>query len=195
MFTNDCETDETVGRIVGIDPGSTMLGFSNLEYDLRSFDIVRTCAYTFNASKMRLNELDICNHSERYARIYELMDAVYDAFLTLRPHFVICESPFMAMRRPQAYGALVEVVFAIRMALRKYDPTMSLDLIDPPSAKNAVGAPGNAKKEQVHAALKKLLATLNFDVANSAAPFDELDEHSVDSLAIAYSRWKKLTEE
>ena len=189
------DPDQQVGRIVGIDPGSTTLGFSILEYDLHSFEIVRTYARTFNAGKMKLSELDIANHSERYARIYELMDAIYDAFVELQPNFVISESPFMAMRRPQAYGALVEVVFAIRSALRKYDPTMNLDLIDPPRAKNAVGAAGNAKKEQVHAALKELLPTLHFDETRSSESFDELDEHSVDGLAIAYSRWKKLTEE
>ena len=189
------DPDLQVGRIVGIDPGSTTLGFSILEYDLHSFEIVRSYARTFNAGKMKLSELDIVNHSERYARIYELMDALYDAFVELQPNFVISESPFMAMRRPQAYGALVEVVFAIRSALRKYDPTMNLDLIDPPRAKNAVGAPGNAKKEQVHDSLKKLLSSLHFDESRSSKSFDELDEHSVDGLAIAYSRWKKLTEE
>lgn len=187
--------DQQVGRIVGIDPGSTTLGFSILEYDLHSFEIVRTYARTFNAGKMKLSELDIANHSERYARIYELMDTLYDAFVEMEPTFVISESPFMAMRRPQAYGALVEVVFAIRSALRKYDPTMNLDLIDPPRAKNAVGAGGNAKKEQVHAALKKLLPNLHFDETRSSESFDKLDEHSVDGLAIAYSRWRKLTEE
>lgn len=194
-MTNNRDSEQQVGRIVGIDPGSTTLGFAVLEYDLRTFEIVRTYARTFNAGKMKLNALDIANHSERYARIYELTDTLYDAFVELMPNFVISESPFMAMRRPQAYGALVEVVFAIRSALRKYDPTMSLDLIDPPSAKNAVGAAGNAKKEQVHIAMKKLLPTLHFDESLSGASFDELDEHSVDGSAIAYSRWKKLTEE
>lgn len=189
------DPDQQVGRIVGIDPGSTTLGFSILEYDLHSFEIVRTYARTFNAGKMKLSELDIANHSERYARIYELMDTLYDAFVEMEPTFVISESPFMAMRRPQAYGALVEVVFAIRSALRKYDPTMNLDLIDPPRAKNAVGAAGNAKKEQVYAALKKLLPNLHFDETRSSESFDKLDEHSVDGLAIAYSRWRKLTEE
>jgi Holliday junction resolvasome RuvABC endonuclease subunit len=195
MFTNDDDLDQAICRIIGIDPGSTTLGFSVLEYDARTLKIIRTYAFTFNAGKMKLSDLDIENHSERYARIYELMEALYEKFVELKPTFVICESPFMAMRRPQAYGALVEVVFAIRSALRKYDPTMSLDLIDPPSAKNAVGAPGNAKKEQVAAALKKLLPELHFDVALSEASFDQLDEHSVDGTAIAYSRWKKLVEE
>jgi Holliday junction resolvasome RuvABC endonuclease subunit len=189
------DNDRQVGLIVGIDPGSTTMGFSILEYDLHSFEIVRTYARTFNAGKMKLNELDIVNHSERYARIYELMDTLYDAFVEIQPTFVISESPFMAMRMPQAYGALVEVVFAVRSALRKYDPTMTLDLIDPPRAKNAVGAAGNAKKEQVHTSLKKLLPILHFDEALSAKSFDELDEHSVDGIAIAYSRWKKLIDE
>ena len=194
MVTSN-DPDQQVGRIVGIDPGSTTLGFSILEYDLHSFEIVRTYARTFNAGKMKLSELDIANHSERYARIYELMDALYDAFVEIEPTLVISESPFMAKRMPMAYGALVEVVFAIRSALRKYDPTMNLDLIDPPRAKNAVGAAGNAKKDQVHAALKKLLPDLHFDETRSSESFDGLDEHSVDGLAIAYSRWKKLTEE
>lgn len=195
MFTNDEDLDQAICRVIGIDPGSTTLGFSVLEYDARTLKIIRTYAFTFNAGKMKLNDLDVETHSERYARIYELMEALYEKFVELRPTFVICESPFMAMRRPQAYGALVEVVFAIRSALRKYDPTMSLDLIDPPSAKNAVGAAGNAKKEQVHAALAKLLPELRFDESLSEAPFLELDEHSVDGTAIAYSRWKKLVDE
>jgi Holliday junction resolvasome RuvABC endonuclease subunit len=195
MFTNDDDLDQAICRIIGIDPGSTTLGFSVLEYDARTLKIIRTYALTFNAGKMKLSDLDIESHSERYARIYELMEALYDKFVELQPTFVICESPFMAMRRPQAYGALVEVVFAIRSALRKYDPTMSLDLIDPPSAKNAVGAAGNAKKEQVQAALMKLLPELHFDESLSEAPFAKLDEHSVDGTAIAYSRWKKLVDE
>lgn len=195
MFTNDDDLDQAICRIIGIDPGSTTLGFSVLEYDARTLKIIRTYAFTFNAGKMKLSDLDIETHSERYARIYELMEALYEKFVELKPTFVICESPFMAMRRPQAYGALVEVVFAIRSALRKYDPTMSLDLIDPPSAKNAVGAAGNAKKEQVQVALMKLLPELHFDESLSEASFVKLDEHSVDGTAIAYSRWKKLVDE
>ena len=60
------DPDLQVGRIVGIDPGSTTLGFSILEYDLHSFETVRSYARTFNAGKMKLSELDIVNHSERY---------------------------------------------------------------------------------------------------------------------------------
>lgn len=195
MFSNDEELNESVCRIVGIDPGSTTLGFSVLEYDARTFNIIRTYAYTLNAGKMKLNLQDIENHSERYARIYEIMDALYKAFYEIKPNHVISESPFMAILRPSAFAPLVEVVFAIRSALRQYDPLMPLDLIDPPSAKNAVGAPGNAKKDKVKEAVVALLPILCFDEVESGCTFDQLDEHAVDGLAIAYSRWKKLVAE
>lgn len=195
MIVNDTNTDPMICRIVGIDPGSTTLGFSVLEYDACTLQIARSYAYTFNAGKMHLNDLDTLSHSERYARIYALMEALFQAFLDLKPTFIISESPFMAMKQPQAYGALVEVVFAIRSAVRMYDPAMRLDLIDPPSAKKAVGATGNAKKDQVMLAVKKILHQIVFDPVMSQSSFDELDEHSVDALAIAYSRWLKLIEE
>lgn len=194
MFVNDCENNQEVGRIIGIDPGSTTLGVSIIEYDVRTLKILRTCAYTLNASKMRLNELDIENHSDRYARIYELGDALYDLFVAAAPNFIISESPFLSRRMPTTFAVLTEVVFAIRYAVRKYDPTIKLDLVDPPSAKMAVGASGKAKKDQVHAALKKIEAEICFDEANSAFAFNLLDEHSVDAIAIGYYKWKKLLE-
>lgn len=195
MFSFDDDLDQSICRIIGIDPGSTTLGFSIIEYDARTFSIIRTYAHTLNAGKMKLNLQDIENHSERYARIYEISEAMYESFIELRPNLVISESPFMALKQPTAYAALVEVVFAIRTALRKYDPLMSLNLIDPPRAKNAVGAPGNAKKDQVKEAVEKILPALHFDEIESGCTFLELDEHAVDGIAIAYSRWLKLVEE
>lgn len=195
MFVNDCEPDDHVGRIIGIDPGSTTLGCTLLEYDVRTMEIIRLCAYTFNADKMRLDDLTTINHSERYARIFKLVDTLYDVFMKVRPNYIISESPFLKRRFPQAFAVLTEVVLSVRMAVRRYDPTMSLDLVDPPTAKMAVGATGKANKEEVHAALKKLLPTLHFDESKSAASFAELDEHSTDGAAIAYYKWKRLCEE
>ncbi|BAW19060.1 putative crossover junction endodeoxyribonuclease RuvC [Ralstonia phage RP31] len=197
MFTNNCEPDDHIGRIVGIDPGSTTLGCTLLEYDVRTMEILRLCAYTFNADKMRLDDLTVLNHSERYARIIELSEALYNVFLNVRPNFIISESPFLKRRFPQAFAVLTEVVFGIRMAVRKYDPTMQLDLVDPPTAKKAVGIVGKEdmkSKTKVHECLKKLILP-KFDAAHSAAEFAELDEHSTDSGAIAYYKWKKLCEE
>jgi Holliday junction resolvasome RuvABC endonuclease subunit len=89
----------------------------------------------------------------------------------------------------------METVFAIRTAARNYDESLALDLVDPPSAKNAVGAPGNAKKEQVYAAMHKMLDALVYDKTEYDLEFSKLDEHSVDALAIAFWRMKKLQQE
>lgn len=191
MFVDSGDTSR-VGRIVGIDPGTTTMGLSLIEYDLDTLIIQRSCAYTLNAGRMPLSELDVLSHSERYARIFELMDILYKLFVQIQPHHVISESAFMSRRMPTAYGALSEVIFAVRLALRRYDPGIPLDLIDPPSAKRAVGASGKAKKDEVHTAIKKLVDDLCFDSQYSAAIFDNLDEHSVDALAIAYSKWSMI---
>lgn len=185
----------TEGVVIGIDPGSDKLGFACIHYDLKTLEIVRTYARTFTASKMSLSPLTKQTHGQRYARIYKLSEVLLEMFQTINPTHVICESPFMAMRRPQAYGALMETVFAIRTALRQFDETIALDLIDPPSAKKAVGAPGNAKKEQVQAALTKMFSALHYDDAEWETPFATLDEHSVDAIAIGYSRVMKLQQE
>ena len=198
MFVNDCENNQEVGRIVGIDPGTTTMGISVIEYNVVTLEIIRTCAHTVNAGKLRLSEQDVDSHGARYARIFGLQNALYELFLEIKPNFVIAESPFMARRMPTAFAALTEVVFAIRSALRMFDPTMVLDLIDPPSAKLAVGAKtvkGGDTKKPVRLALNKLENVLQFDNTSSAATFDQLDEHSIDGTAIAYARWRRLREE
>lgn len=185
----------TEGVVIGIDPGSDTLGFACIHYDLKTMGILRSYSKTFKASKMTLSPITKQTHGNRYARIFKLSEVLLEMFQEINPTHVVCESPFMAMRRPQAYGALMETVFAIRTALRQFDEGMALDLIDPPSAKNAVGAAGNAKKEQVQAALSKLLDVIKYDEAELGVEFSKLDEHSIDALAIAYSRVKKLQQE
>lgn len=185
----------TEGVVIGIDPGSDTLGFACIHYDLKTRDIIRSYSKTFKASSMYLSPVTKQTHGARYARIYKLAEVLLEMFLQILPTHVVCESPFMAMRRPQAYGALMETVFAIRTAIRNYDESLALDLVDPPSAKNAVGAPGNAKKEQVFAAIKKVLDTLKYDSTEYSVEFNDLDEHSIDALAIAFWRMKKLQQE
>lgn len=196
MFTNHCDTEEHVGRIIGIDPGSTTLGCSMLEYDVRTLEITRLCAYTFNADRMRLDDLAALNHSERFARILALSEALHDVFVANPPNHVACESPFLKRRFPQAFAVLTEVVFGVRLAVRRYDPTMELDLVDPPTAKKAVGIVRRedmSSKTKVHECLKTLLLD-KYDEDHSGRSFAKLDEHSTDGGAIAYWRWKKLGE-
>lgn len=192
----DYEYDERhYGRIIGIDPGSTTLGVSVIEYDIKTLAIVKTYSTTLNASKVPLNKHDVESHSDRYARIFKLSEMLLELFLKLRPNFIITESPFLKKRFPLTFAVLTEVVFAIRIAVKRYDPLQKLELVDPPTAKKAVGAKtvkGGDQKSPVHDALRLLLAILFFDPNRSIASFEELDEHSIDSMAVAYYKWTTL---
>lgn len=197
MVSSDDYNDDYICRIIGIDPGSTTLGMTVLEYDCRTMKIVKTYSWTLNAGRLNLSELDTMMHSERYARIFELADILYEFFVKILPNSIITESPFLKKRFPLPFAVLTEVVFAVRLAVRRYDPSISLDLVDPPSAKKAVGAKtvkGGNQKEPVHAALRLLLDSLHFDETLSASTFNDLDEHSIDSMAVAYYKWNSLVE-
>lgn len=175
---------QTFARIIGIDPGSTNMGYAVIDFDILTKQIVNTNSFTIRAEKAQLSESHAELFGARLGRIAALRDALFTYFLGDRPNFVICETPFIAMRQPAAYGSLTETVCAVREALALYDPYQCLYGVDPPSAKKMVGAAGNAKKPQMQEAVSKLLAELNYNSVVSG-DFWRLDEHAVDAIAIA----------
>lgn len=175
--------------IVGIDPGSENLGFATIEFDFATYEIVATKAITYVGSKlMSKNTWLTEHHGERVGRIACLKEIVIERLQELDPILVVCESPFYNPRRPGAYGVLVEVMLALKEATREYDPWRVLNMIDPPTVKKSVGAKGNAGKEDV------LQAVLNLPGLNyqGNVPLSDLDEHSIDAIAVAYSKYKEL---
>jgi Holliday junction resolvasome RuvABC endonuclease subunit len=178
--------------IIGIDPGSNTLGFSEIYFDVRDLSIIKSVARTLKGASI-LGPLGLSqSHSDRYCRIFSLAKEILKNFVELEPNFVICESPFISSRQPMAYGALMEIVFAVRRAVLDYDSTQPMDTVDPPRAKKAVGAPGNAKKPEMQSAVIKLKDEFKLDELLSDAPLESLDEHSIDALAIAYFKLQSL---
>ena len=178
----------SVARIIGIDPGSESLGLSCIDYDLVTQQVVSSTAQTFVGSKMGMNEWMGEVHSNRFARI----DAHYQNLMwvlqTMQPTFVVCETPFFNPRRPNAFEVLVEVLKMIRQALWDYDRHMRLETVDPPSVKKGVKAPGNADKAAMTVAVCRLEG-LNYQ---GTVPLAQLDEHSIDALAVAWVKVNQL---
>ena len=171
--------------VVGIDPGTKMLGVCILEFDLMSFEILNVQALTYDGSKIPSSDWVGHLHGDRVKRISALKDKLTDILIAYRPLYVCCESPFYNQKRPSAYGALTEIVCAIRDAVRNYDVWKPLYLIDPPSVKKAVNASGNAGKEDVKTAISKI-ETLS---RACVTPMANLDEHSIDAMAVAYAQY------
>jgi hypothetical protein len=115
---------------------------------------------------------------------------LYQLFCKWGPHAVICESPFLG-RFPQAFAALTETMSMIRRAVYRFDRTVYVETVDPPTAKMAVGVSGKGKdKEDVRQGVLKLQAqgvlfNLNRDVTL-------LDEHSIDAIAVGYHKYLKM---
>lgn len=179
------ETASARTSVIGIDPGTKMLGVCVLEFDLVSFEIVNVQAFTYDGARLPSSEWAGYLHGDRVRRISALRDKLADVFNAYRPLYVCCESPFYNQKRPSAYGALTEIVCAVREAVRDYDVWKPLYMIDPPSVKKAVNASGNAGKDDVKAAISKI-ETLS---RVCATPMANLDEHSIDAMAVAYAQY------
>lgn len=186
MFT--CHPEQYKVKVIGIDPGTETLGVCIMDIDLNTGIILGTRANTFVGSKLPFYDKQIATYvSPKTARLKAHEENLYSLFTFERPLIVASEFPFFNPRMPHAYGPLVETINTINVALSRYDSCNKLYGIDPSSVKNAVGAKGNAKKE----VMAEQLLTLE-NILLSDSPLRELDEHSVDAVAVAYSAYKNL---
>lgn len=177
--------------VIGIDPGSVNLGVGVIWYNVDTCNIDATEAKTYNGERMGRGSWITERSGDRAGRIAAHRDNLLRIFNIVQPAVIASESPFFNQRRPQAYGALTEVVCAIREAVQLHDSWKHLQLIDPPTVKNAVGAKGNAGKEEVK---EKLLGLSHINYQGDV-PLAMLDEHSIDAIAVAYCQLRRLMEQ
>ena len=188
-------------RVVGIDPGTKLLGVAALDLDLATGEVALAEVRTFDAEQlMRAYPHVIQVHGSRMARLMALEETLSGFFNYLQPHAIVSESPYMG-RFPQAYAALTECVSGIRRAVYRYDQFLPLLMVDPMTAKLAVGVTSKGRpkvgrgkpgktglvKEDVRVGL------LQQPILNlSGADLNLIDEHSVDAIAVAYSHVRYL---
>lgn len=70
----------------------------------------------------------------------------------------------------------------LRQSVMQYDQWLPYYMVDPPTVKKAVGAKGNADKEEV----KRQLLLIPEIVEKSLVDLSTLDEHSIDAIAVGY---------
>lgn len=180
-------------RVLGIDPGTTTLGVSRLDYDFEGPEVDIVDAFTFTARESHpgyQNTLE--TYGNKYARLQNLQECLVQLFQEHRPHAVICEQPYLG-RFATAYAALTECAFIIHQALFAYDPYLPLWRVEPRPAKLAAGVvmpkPGSKEKltkDHVRIALAQQ-PHLRWHV-----DMTELDEHAVDATAVALYYMKTL---
>lgn len=178
-----------VYRVMGIDPGTDTLGLSVLDLNLTDCSIVIRQAMTVSGERnsrryTHFNEV----YGDKAARLYAHETFLLNAMQCWMPHSIISEAPFLG-RFPAAFAALVECLSSIRTAVNQYDCSLPLLTVDPPTAKKAVGVvKKGSTKDDVKAGILSMLGPKFRTDINVA----ELDEHSIDSIAVAYSRCLQL---
>lgn len=177
-------THETTFRILAIDPGTDTLGTAVLDVDLTCGRVSLVAAQTFSGASGAAYYPDVGDtHGNRSAKLYSHEQNLGALFRHFQPHNVTCEAPYMG-RFPQAFEALVECRSSIRRALYNYDPTMPLEMVDPPTAKLAVGTvlKRGMDKGAVRAAILQLSNLYNATGRSVAV----MDEHTIDAIAVGY---------
>lgn len=172
-------------RLLAIDPGSTTLGFALMLIDPVLKQITVGDAFTLNVGRgVNTHSLRFEQYGAKAERLHQIYMNMSSVLYQLQPHLFIAESPFVG-RFAAAFEALVEVRDALKAALWAHDPTMLYESVDPLTAKKAVGAAVyKGSKENVR---DSVIALPDLIWAPNVMKY-ELDEHSIDAVAVGYCR-------
>lgn len=176
--------------VVGIDPGSSKLGFSVVSVDLSTG--VRTLIYsgTIDATKaITRDSVYALVRGKRDARLSYIGREIFRLLDEYSPELVAVESAFAQRYRISAYEALIETMAVIRATVWQYSHVIQLYKVDPVTVKNHVGVSHiKTDKLDVEKAVKALYTE------SRVCDIDGLDEHAYDAIAIAHTAIDKLVD-
>ncbi len=169
-------------RVMSFDPGSSNLGFAIIDWDFEASNkpiLKEAFTYKLNA-KHESYRSRTEQHGDRVVRMMILRDSVLEALREYTPNALVIESNYMG-RFANGFAALVECVAMIRSALFDYDPFMTLYMVDPTTVKTNVGMKRikGTTKDDVKIALVK-----SDKIQWNGFKADDLDEHTIDAIAI-----------
>lgn len=174
------EYDKTSScRILGVDPGGSNLGLAVVDLTLPNVELSVPTAFTSFAD-LQVNEDDYRGmyRGMRYVRHRAQAEIFEKALNWYKPDLVAIERPFVD-KRPDAFAALVELKLRLTDVVTEYDPSMRIEIVSATQAKKAVGVKDFSSKEAVRVALSK------FNIKIPDAVWNEMDEHSIDAVAVA----------
>lgn len=128
--------------ILGIDPGTNILGFSIIEVE---------------GNRVNLREVDVRRMKKagtHYEKLKEIFDGLQSVIKKFHPHELAIESPFFGknvqsmLKLGRAQGVAITVALSHNIPVFEYSPR---------KIKQSITGNGNASKEQVSAILSQLL--------------------------------------
>ncbi len=171
---------ELAYRLLGVDPGTNVLGFAVLEVRNRQLKLIELDVLHLSAK---------LSHHERLGRIFETIQKVIDEF---RPTEMAIEAPFFGknvqsmLKLGRAQGVAIAAGLTRGLSIAEYPPKR---------IKQSVTGNGNAAKEQVAAMLGHILQLdlsgqiLDATDALAAAVFHYYSTNSPGGGSKKYSGW------
>lgn len=152
-------------RILGIDPGTNVLGFALIEADKGRIDLLEMGAVTFNHVG-----------NEHTVKLRYIFEQVQDLIHQYRPAEMAIEAPFHGknvqsmLKLGRAQGVAIAAGMVNGLTIAEYMPK---------KVKRAITGNGNASKQQVAGMLSNLLHRT----------FEEKYLDATDALAVAVCHW------
>jgi crossover junction endodeoxyribonuclease RuvC len=147
-------------RILGVDPGTNVLGFAIIEVERKEIRLIKMSTVT-------MAHLD--EQSEKLKRIFEHLTKIID---TYQPTQMGIEAPFYSKNAQSMLKLGRAQGVAMAAAMLK---GLTVDEYAPRKVKQSITGKGNASKEQVAAMLSQILKT----------PIDNESLDATDALGIA----------
>lgn len=171
-------------RIMGVDPGTRNLGTSLGVCDFKAPAFIVEHGQTFDIEYLthKTNAYTTEFQSRNIAMYKSVYELIYNLVHELQPDLVICEAPYLNKRFPLAYMLLTLCSQAVHQAVTDYSTFIPFEFIDPASAKTGVGVKGNSSDKDLMQA-----AVLSNPLIQGTFDLSTLDEHTIDSIAIAYN--------
>lgn len=170
-------------RVVGIDPGNN-LGLSCLEVDYDTKEVKALQARTDDLSKyIEKYYQDVVDHHGKAVAKILVIEKVLGGYAEFWcPDFIVHETAFARVGGIDAFASLRECILSIKLAAYRYKRLVQVKAINPNTVKYCVVGEKSSDKSQVISGLKRLK---NLDL--SEIKLEDLDEHGVDAIAIAYT--------
>ena len=157
-----------VTKILGVDPGTTVLGYSIIEIHRDQITL------------LDLGIIKLDKKSDHQTRLKEIFLQLQEVIETYMPQVMVIEAPFFGknvqsmLKLGRAQGVAMAAAMTMGLEIAEYSPK---------KIKKAVTGNGNAAKEQVAAMLSHLISK---DVLHAS-----LD--ATDALATAYCHYLKIS--
>lgn len=173
---------------IGIDPGSNRLGLAVLHVDPSSLNITSVKARTIRVDLLTDEDsTDAIYVGKRTHKLERLTEFLTKEMERLSPFSVAHETAYYNPKMPNAFQSLTEVISAIRSSVIKYSDRVMVIPLEPSIIKKKIGANPIGSKSPVRDALLMKEELMRAWSVSNRSDFLDLDDHSHDAVAIAYT--------